>query len=63
MESSGNISIFDKLDESRQLGRSFVKMVKSLRSSKDPSGTPEGIFIVVDELWPLIETYWFVLQR
>ena len=55
VESSANISIFDELHDSKQLGRSFVKMVKSLGPSKDPCGTPEGIAIVV-ELKPLIET-------
>jgi len=54
-ESSESISIFDELDEPRQLRRSFVKMVKSLGPNKDPCGTPEGIFIFV-ELRPLIET-------
>jgi len=28
VESLANISIFDEFDESKQLGRSFVKMVK-----------------------------------
>ena len=36
VESLANISIFDELNESKQLGRSFVKMVKSLGPSKDP---------------------------
>ena len=61
VESSANISIFDELDEPRQLGRPFIKMVKSLGPNKDPCGTPEGIFIFV-ELRPFIETL-VLLQR
>ena len=37
MESSSNISNF----ESRDKGRSFVKMLKSLGPNKKPWGTPE----------------------
>ena len=47
VESSANISIFDELHDSKQLGRSFVKMVKSLGPSKDPCGTGSKYFFAV----------------
>lgn len=61
MEHSANISIFDELDESTQLGRSFVWR-KGWHLEWIPEVPPREIFIVV-ELWPLIETYCFLLQR
>ena len=59
MEWSAKIS---GLDKSKQFGSSFVKILKSLGPSKDPCGTPEKIFMVV-ELKPLIDTYCFLLLR
>ena len=53
MESSSNISNF----ESRDKGRSFVKMLKRRGPNKEPWGTQEVILIYL-EFVPLIDTNW-----
>ena len=53
VESSSNISNF----ESRDKGRSFVKMLKSLGPNKEPWGTQE-VNLIYSEFIPLIDTNW-----